>query len=423
MVKVMNRHNLYTSSFDGKKGAFIVLAKFIAFWALILTFFFVKISPQYLYGYMASLIDKVERIELIDEPKIVLIGNSNVAFGIRSELIEEALGMPVVNMGLHGGLGNAFHEEMARLNINAGDIIIICHSDFGGANDMFKESAASLAWIAIENHIELWKILRWKDIPMMVKTFPTYMKKAINSCLNDGNDTYAYGGRMAFNKYGDNIYNETQEWHYDFPEGFISSVPPISDECVIRINSLNKYVLEKGGTLLIAGYPIAYGEAYPDVEAFDDFKNELSTELECEVISNYEDYFFEYRYFYDTYLHLTNEGALLRTNQLIEDLKKYLDSKNTNVSSYRFVFSKELRYNKSKSRKGAANMSERLTWEQTVEKYPDKWLALYNCKYDEKNDATLIEADILEVFNSWDDYYTFRDNNHNVSKKDTHARR
>lgn len=56
-------------------------------------------------------------------------------------------------------------------------------------------------------------------------------------------------------------------------------------------------------------------------------------------------------------------------------------------------------------------MVERLTWEQMVEKYPDKWLALYNCKYDENNDATLVEADILEVFHSWNDYYTFRDNN------------
>lgn len=56
-------------------------------------------------------------------------------------------------------------------------------------------------------------------------------------------------------------------------------------------------------------------------------------------------------------------------------------------------------------------MAERLTWKQMVEKYPDKWLALRNCKYDENNDATVIEADIFKAFNTWDDYYTFRDNN------------
>ena len=43
-------------------------------------------------------------------------------FGFNSEEIEEAMGMPVVNMGLHGGMGNAFHEEMGKLNVQPGRI-------------------------------------------------------------------------------------------------------------------------------------------------------------------------------------------------------------------------------------------------------------------------------------------------------------
>lgn len=45
-----------------------------------------------------------------------------MAFGFQSEQIEEAFGLPVVNLGLHGGLGNAFHEEMAKINVCEGDI-------------------------------------------------------------------------------------------------------------------------------------------------------------------------------------------------------------------------------------------------------------------------------------------------------------
>lgn len=308
-----------------------MLAKLIAFWVLFFGVFFIKISPQYLYGYNASLIDKVERAESISEPKIVLIGNSNLAFGIRSELMEDAFNMPVVNMGLHGGLGNAFHEKMAKLYVSEGDIIIICHSDFGD-NDTFTEANASLSWITVENHRELWKMLRPKDMPQMIKAFPSYMKKTVGLYLNVSGNTSidsAYD-RNAFNEYGDNVYSETQEGNYDFPEDFKAAVPCISDECIVRINALNEYVSEKGGVLLIAGYPIAYGEEYPDAEAFCKFKNELSTKLECDVISDYEDYFFKYRYFYDTTLHLTDEGAILRTNQLIEDLKKYIDGKDEN---------------------------------------------------------------------------------------------
>ena len=81
----------------------------------LLLFYIFNMLPQYENGYCASLIDKVNRLKSINEPKIVLLGNSNLAFGIDSKMLEESMNMPVVNMGLHGGDGNAFHEEMAKI--------------------------------------------------------------------------------------------------------------------------------------------------------------------------------------------------------------------------------------------------------------------------------------------------------------------
>ena len=112
--------------------------------------FFVRILPQHLESYNASLLDKVQRLQNLNEAKIVLIGNSNVAFGFQSELIEEAYNMPVVNMGLHGGLGNAFHERMAKINVHEGDIYVICHHTF---SDDGKIEDVQLAWITLENYI------------------------------------------------------------------------------------------------------------------------------------------------------------------------------------------------------------------------------------------------------------------------------
>lgn len=76
------------------------------------------IRNQYLGSYQTSLTDKVRRLEEIEEPKVVLVGNSNVAFGIDSEKIEKAFDIPVVNLELHGDLGNAFHENIAKLSIS-----------------------------------------------------------------------------------------------------------------------------------------------------------------------------------------------------------------------------------------------------------------------------------------------------------------
>ena len=41
------------------------------------------ISPQFTHKYNASFIDKMNRLESISEPKIVLVSNSNLAFGIQ----------------------------------------------------------------------------------------------------------------------------------------------------------------------------------------------------------------------------------------------------------------------------------------------------------------------------------------------------
>lgn len=168
MGVTMDKHNSSTFNFKIK---IIFFCKAIFMFTLVNLFCFKMIMPQYSGGYNAALIDKVERLRSIDGPKIVLIGDSNLAFGIDSKKIEEALDMPVVNMGLHAGLGLAFHEEMAKLNVCKGDIYIICHSsytDSGGIADKV------LAWNTIENHFGLWKILRARDIYPMIKAYPIY---------------------------------------------------------------------------------------------------------------------------------------------------------------------------------------------------------------------------------------------------------
>ena len=109
-----------------------------------------------------------------------------------------------------------------------------------------------------------------------------------------------------------------------FKENIIS-VPSINDTCINRLNNLNQYCKDRGATLLIAGYPIAYGEYSEFSEKdFDVFQSELASRFDGVVISDYSDYFFPYDYFYNTELHLNEKGANARTKQLIKDIKNWL---------------------------------------------------------------------------------------------------
>lgn len=314
----MNKHSLSISNFK-KNGIFII--KLIVAFMMLLGYIY-HILPQYEQGYNASLIDKVDRLESIDEPKIVLLGHSNLAFGINSGLIEEAMGMPVVNMGLHGGNGNAFHEEMAKYNVTPGDIYILCHSDYND-DDLIHETMT--AWTSIENHLHLWKILRIDDVVTMARAFPVYLKKSLN-LYSSGSGNQDPGGvyaRSAFNEYGDvAVLREGSQYSF---EGVVG-IPGIGDISIERINELNEYLTERGATLVVASYPIGNGSLTVDASEFISFQEELAEKLDCPVISNYVDYMFDYKYFFDTEFHLNSDGVELRTIQMISDLKRWQET-------------------------------------------------------------------------------------------------
>lgn len=315
MVENMNKQSLFTSNFN----RIIKLYLKAMLLCVLLIVFLNFIMPQYSDGYNAGLIDKVERLESIDGPKIVLIGNSNLAFGIQSELLEREMQMPVVNMGLHGSLGNAFHEEMARINVHEGDIYVLCHTEY---NDDGTIKDPTVAWMTLENHTDLWKLLRTEDILPMLKAYPNYLRKCLDLCINEEGEVdqaYIYS-RSAFNEYGDIEY-ERIENIYEFSN---VTPPVIGEGAVQRINALNEWLQSQGAELVITLPPFGSGEYTTSEIEFETFQEELESKLECAVISRYVDYMFDYSYFYDTNWHLTSEGATLRTEQLVQDLKQHL---------------------------------------------------------------------------------------------------
>lgn len=311
-----------------KKILFLILILCVCLLSLVSLDYFI-VGPQYQYSYQASLIDKVKRLKKINEPKIILVGNSNLSFGINSELIEKSLEMPVVNLGLHAGLGNAYHEEIAKLNINKGDIVVVCHSTFSDDDTI---TDASLAWITYDWNQSIAPIIRKKDYLTMLKAYPTYFKSSLLLWLGKSGNKDQGGcySRNAFNKYGDVVY-KTDDDQMNVEEYFKNekiSLPKINSTCINRLNDLNSYCKKRGASMVVAGYPIAYGK-YSEFTKLDfiKFQNKLSKRLNCNIISNYTDYFYPYKYFYNTSLHLTKKGTNIRTKQLINDLEKWINNK------------------------------------------------------------------------------------------------
>lgn len=290
---------------------YVSMLVFILFCAMAVT------VPQYEQEYTGAVVDKVRRLESIQEPKIILVGNSCLAFGMDSAQIEAAFGMPVVNLGIHAGLGDEFHYNMAKKNISEGDIVILTNTHYHN----YPLNDIHLAWITIEDHEGLWELISAENRLSMLAALPRYIiKRATLSLKEPVAATGAYS-RAAFNEYGDVAYpREINGVSFGEIE---QTVPEITEEGIALINEMNAFCEERGAVCLLAGYPIAYGEFSPPAEEFCDMVQTLESRVDCEIISDCRDYFFDYAYFYDTQYHLTNTGADLRTKQLIADLQNW----------------------------------------------------------------------------------------------------
>ena len=282
-----------------------------------------SIPPQYTNTFVGELDNKFDRLTSIEEPKIVVVGGSSVAFGLESEILEKYTGRPVVNFGLYAALGTKVMLDLSKAGINEGDIIVLAPELDAQTMSMYfnaettlqatDDKPSMLRYVAPDNYFSLLGAL-WDHVSQKLE----YQR--------DGapNPSGVYNGNN-FNEYGDLEYERTgnvMPIYYD-PNTVITLDGTILDsEFIDYINDYIEYCERKGATVYYSYCPMNYmaladGTTDESIEAFDSLMREL---IHCEFISYIDDYILAPGYFYDTNVHLNDTGSLYRTLNLSRDL-------------------------------------------------------------------------------------------------------
>lgn len=74
--------------------------------------------------FFAAFDGKWKAQERVPSPRILLIGGSNWLFGVDSRQLQDALGVPVYNLGLQADLGIPFFMDLASAAARPGDLIL-----------------------------------------------------------------------------------------------------------------------------------------------------------------------------------------------------------------------------------------------------------------------------------------------------------
>lgn len=286
----------------------------------ILTFIdFKYIAPKSTILWSSAICDKINRLDSINTPKIILVGNSNVLMGFNSKILEDSLSYSVVNLGLIEPMGNALLENVSKSNIRKNDIVVVCHSTY---SDNGKINNKQKFWLFWEHKLDLIKLVEPSDFPqIMVNVFAHYYDKVKFFRMLKSKKFGLNLQKKDVNKYGDCAL-ERSKVSNDLFKIFDKSHPEINDICIERLNNFAEFIESKGAKLVFAGYPIFENDSIKVNRGYlKSFKDSLSKVVKGEVISNYCDYIFNEDLFYETSLHLNSEGAEIRTLQLLKDIK------------------------------------------------------------------------------------------------------
>lgn len=296
---------------------------------VLVTVFF--LPPVYADTFVGELGEKYDRLCSIDDPKIVVIGGSSVAFGLDSAMMEEKLGMPVVNFGLYANLGTKLMMDLSKANINKGDIIVLAPEMNSQTLSLYFNSETAMQ--ALDGNMR-----------MLFRVGSDNHESLLGASWKFANDKLHYlvsGKRPAnegaykkenFNEYGDNVYDRpynvmTENQNtitLDFRTNYEDSIDSEYEQYIAYVNDYVKYAERRGATVYFSFSPMNAAAMSSNLHAEDiyAFYRNLCASLDCRVISNVNDYIMDEGYFFDSEFHLNNAGVVVRTVKLIDDIKR-----------------------------------------------------------------------------------------------------
>ncbi len=273
--------------------------------------------------YMKGIVLKHNRIDSIQTPKIILAGGSNLAFGIDSKSIQDSLGMPVVNLALHAGLGLDFMLNELKYSIKENDIVFLSIEYFlsgegdYGMHQQAKRDYAPAGGFYSASPLEVLKYY----IDHNRRNLKTLLSKSPKGSLGgeenkEGDSIYSSN---AFNSYGDVVSHLARQHHANL--GGKEIMTDTKWPGVDKINEFCAYAKSKHVPVyyLFPNYPI--DEYQNNKTAIDHLQADINRRLSAPVLNEPATFLYPDSLFFDTVYHLTASGRHQRTDKLIQLLK------------------------------------------------------------------------------------------------------
>ena len=306
------------------RALFISLLQVTLLTAGMIALVFAAIGPDPDHYFAGSRI-QLELLEQTPGPRMILTGGSNVSFGIDAELMQQMLGIPVINDGLHAGLGVVPLRELLDY-LQPGDVVIISleYQLFSNRDVMDGDLAFLSDWIEYSPRRVQYLSEPWQQAPAL---YATMLQRKINREVN----TVMYGGSL------DDVRSVFIGTSYDANGNFIghlqqASTPrrkisfepyPVStvqEDIFIFLEQFHQTALAKGAEVYFEAPASRKSNCDTTGEtSLANFFKILEERSSIPLLTPLESVCLPDKYFFDSVYHLNAEGREWRTRRLIEN--------------------------------------------------------------------------------------------------------
>ena len=266
-------------------------------------------------------------------PKVLIVAGSGAMFGIDSGLLEQALGRPVVNLGVNAGLLSAFIIPLALPAIKPGDWVVMpleypLYQDSAMLNQLFVDFYLSHPLPVHEIGVTRWLKLLWK----------TSLDRVIAGYRGVPVDFRVEGlyGPHNLNLRGDQMHSETARREPYMKAAVEKSAPERYGAAVHRSpdasswsrwRALAETVQQKGGCAVFMPPAMLEHAQYREDPVEFDYYSQLPARARAQgLVYAGEPLAFMYGTdaFFDTNFHLTHEARRVHTERLLAVLQPAL---------------------------------------------------------------------------------------------------
>ena len=274
--------------------------------------------------YLKTYTLKLNRLRTTESPRLILVGGSNVAFGVDSKMLADSLKMHPVNFGLHAGLSLRYVMRDVIRYSRPNDLIILLpeyESFYNKGGGDFVVFSQLLFYDRMHGWMDM-SFYEWVNVLHGFLYTPVAYLRELIGYNPPTLFTYCYKG---FNQYGDEVSHwflpSVRQVSFSVSEN-VEDAPSINDkEESWFIESYNKLIEQKATVYIFppamaeAGLPSTMGKIKANKAFFKRHGISYASQLEHSI-------FPDSTLFDNTRYHLNYAGVQMNTRRLIREIRR-----------------------------------------------------------------------------------------------------